>query len=195
MLRCIQQKSRRHAGKWTVHSEECGRNLNCGDVPRWGGQHEQERWFSREEDGVEMQWKTVSFEASTACRSQHFPGDTTRARQNFPWITFLVSQLLDISHNVCTIFRRLMPVGRLCVYYTWRIGVNKGGKIAPRKTIDERIKANLLRWHDVCGIHLWIRSGIDHARLHPALYTAFRINTSDAPRFVFARYIGLHAVQ
>jgi len=82
------------------------------------------------------------------------------------------------------------------ILYVTHIGVNKGGKIAPRKTIDERIKANLLRWHDVCGIHLRIRNGIDHTRLHPpALYTAFRINTLDAPRFVFARCIGLHAAQ
>ena len=37
---------------------------------------------------------------------------------------------------------------------------------------------------------------IDHTRLHPpALYTASRINTLDAPRFVFARCIGLHAAQ
>lgn len=127
----------------------------------------------RKEDGVEMQWETVSFAASTAaCRSQHFPGDSTCTLEfSFKSTSFLVSQLLNTSRNVCTItyFTVLhrTPMGRPCVYYTWRFGVNKGDKIAPCKTIDERIKANLLRWHDVCGIHLRIRSGIDHMRLHP----------------------------
>lgn len=87
------------------------------------------------------------------------------------------------------------PKGPTRVYYTWRIGVNKRWQDCTRKTIDERIKANLLRRHNVCGVHLRIRNRIDHTRLYSALCTIFRINTLDVPRFVFAHRIGLHTLQ